>query len=113
MGDLREPPVRSVERRDDAALIVLGGELDLYNADDLRSALTDAIGGHPRCVVVDLAEVEFIDSTALGVLIEARSKLGENRLRLAAPQLETKRTLQVSGLDRQLPVYDSVDDACS
>jgi anti-sigma B factor antagonist len=111
MGDLREPPVRNVERRDGAAVIVLGGELDLYNADDIRSALAGVIGDAPRCVVVDMADVEFIDSTALGVLIEARSHLGENRLRLAAPQLGTKRTLEVTGLDRQLPVYDSVEAA--
>lgn len=111
MGDLREPPVRNVERRDDAAVIVLGGELDLYNADDIRSALAGVIDDEPRCVVVDMAEVEFIDSTALGVLIEARSRLGDNRLRLAAPQLGTKRTLEVTGLDRQLPVYETVEAA--
>jgi anti-anti-sigma factor len=111
MGDPREPPVRNVERRDDAAVIVLAGELDLYNAEDIRSAFTEAIGAGPRCVVVDMAEVEFIDSTALGVLIEAGSRLGENRLRLASPQLGTRRTLQVTGLDRRLPVYDSVDAA--
>jgi anti-sigma B factor antagonist len=111
MGDLREPPVRSVERRDGAAVIVLGGELDLYNADDIRSALARAIADAPRCVVVDMADVEFIDSTALGVLIEARSQLGENCLRLAALQVPTKRTLEVTGLDRQLPVYASVDAA--
>ena len=64
-----------------------------------------------RPLVVDMAEVEFVDSTALGVLIEARSKLGSDGLRLAAPQLETRRTLQVSGLDRHLPVHDSVDEA--
>jgi anti-sigma B factor antagonist len=114
MGDLREPPVRNVERRDGAAVIVLAGELDLYNADEIRSAFAGVIDDTPRCiVVVDMADVEFIDSTALGVLIEMRSQLGENRLRLAAPQLGTKRTLQVTGLDRQLPVYDSVEAACS
>jgi anti-anti-sigma factor len=112
MGDLREPPVRNVERRDGAAVIVLAGELDLYNADEIRSAFAGVIDDTPRCiVVVDMADVEFIDSTALGVLIEARSQLGENRLRLAAPQLGTKRTLEVTGLDRQLPVYESVDAA--
>jgi anti-anti-sigma factor len=55
--------------------------------------------------------VDFVDSTALGVLIEARSRLGEHGLLLAAPQIETRRTLQVSGLDRHLPVHDSVDGA--
>ena len=67
-------------------------------------------GGLER-VVIDLSAVEFIDSTALGVLIEARSKLGRGGLVLAAPQLGTRRTLEVSGLDRHLPVHDTVEAA--
>jgi anti-anti-sigma factor len=60
-----------------------------------------------------MAAVEFVDSTALGVLIEARSKLGRDALALAAPGHETRRTLQVSGLDRHLPVHDTVEGALS
>jgi anti-anti-sigma factor len=115
MGDstepLREPPVRGVEQRNGAVVVRLGGELDLYNADEIRHALTGAIaGGAPR-IVVDMSNVDFVDSTALGVLVEARSKLGPDGLLLAGPQLETRRTLEVSGLDRHLPVHDSVDGA--
>jgi len=100
MGDdtvspLREPPVRATESRNGAVVITLGGELD----------------EGATILVVDMAAVEFMDSTALGVLVEARSKLGNDGLRLAAPQLGARRTLQVSGLDRHLPVYDSVDAA--
>lgn len=110
---LREPPVRGIEERNGSAIVRLAGELDLYNAEEVRSALAQAIESGPQRVVVDMAEVEFVDSTALGVLIEARAKLGRPGLVLAAPQLETRRTLQVSGLDRHLPVHDSVDDALS
>src|SRR3954468_15601061 len=108
---LREPPVRGVESLDGAVVLHLAGELDLYNADEVRSALADALAQEPARIVVEMSEVEFIDSTALGVLIEARSKVGTNGLLLAAPQLETRRTLQVSGLDRHLAVHDSVADA--
>jgi anti-anti-sigma factor len=116
MGDqpvspLREPPIRGVESRHGAVVVQLAGELDLYNAEEIRVALAEAIASRPRCVVVDLAEVEFIDSTALGVLIEARAELGSHSFRLAAPQLGTRRTLQVSGLDRRLAVHDTVDGA--
>jgi anti-sigma B factor antagonist len=110
---LREPPVRGVEHRDGAAVIRLGGELDLYNAEEVRTALSGEIDGGQTKIVVDMAEVDFVDSTALGVLIEARARLGKDGLTLAAPQHETRRTLQVSGLDRHLPVHESVDDALS
>jgi anti-anti-sigma factor len=108
---LREAPVRDVESVDGAIVVHLAGELDLYNAEEVRTALGEAMARSPRRLVVDLAEVEFVDSTALGVLIEARSKLGRDCLALAAPQLDTRRTLQVSGLDRHLPVHDTVEDA--
>jgi anti-sigma B factor antagonist len=108
---LREPPVKGVEQRDGAVVLRLGGELDLYNADDIRTALAVAIDGGTARIVVDMADVDFVDSTALGVLIEARSRLGHDGLLLAAPQIETRRTLEVSGLDRHLPVHDSVDGA--
>jgi len=116
MGDepfapLREPAVRGVDSVDGALVVHLAGELDLYNAHDLRAALAEAIDASPRRVVVDMADVDFVDSTALGVLVEARSRLGRDGLALAAPQLETRRTLQVSGLDRHLPVHESVEDA--
>ena len=111
MEPLREPPVKGVEQHDSAVVLRLGGELDLYNADEVRTALGLAIDGGTARIVVDMSEVEFVDSTALGVLIEARSKLGENGLLIAAPQIETRRTLEVSGLDRHLPVHDSVDSA--
>jgi anti-anti-sigma factor len=63
-------------------------------------------------VVVDLSEVEFIDSTALGVLIEARTRIDNRQaFMLAAPGLETRRALEISGLDRHFSVHDSVSDA--
>lgn len=113
VSPLRDHPVLGVESRDGAVIMRLTGELDLYNAGDLRAAIEQATVTRPRCVVVDLTAVEFVDSTALGVLIEARSRLGQDSLRLAAPQLETRRTLQISGLDRHLSVHDTVDAALS
>jgi anti-anti-sigma factor len=109
---LREQPVIAVEERDGGVLVRLGGELDLYNADRIREALLGAAKQAPARLVLDLEQVEFIDSTVLGALIEARASLPERRgLLLAAPGLETRRALQVSGLDRHLPVHDTVDDA--
>ena len=108
----RESAVAGVARRDGGIVVSLTGELDLYNAEEVRNALLDACGQEPELLVVDLEEVRFIDSTALGVLIEARSKLPDrNGFRLASPGLETRRALEVSGLDRHFLVYDTVAEA--
>ena len=109
---MREDPVLGVETVGTACVVRLGGELDLYNADKVRTALAEACADSPERVVVDLSEVEFMDSTALGALIEARTKLHNHRgFLLAAPALETRRALQISGLDRHFSVHDTVPEA--
>ncbi|HWJ31075.1 MAG TPA: STAS domain-containing protein [Gaiellaceae bacterium] len=109
---LRTEPVLGVEKQGDACVVRLGGELDLYNAPQVRRALNDACAESPARIVVDLSEVTFIDSTALGVLIEARRQLdNENAFLLAAPGLETRRALEISGLDRHFTVHRTVPDA--
>jgi anti-sigma B factor antagonist len=109
---LNEHPVGGIERLSGAVVIHLVGELDLYNAPEVRAALLELCSEQPERLVVDLAEVDFVDSTALGVLIEARTKLEERqRFLLAAPGLETHRALTISGLDQHLTVHDTVDSA--
>ena len=81
--------------------VTVVGELDPHTAQELEVALeTDAAE-----FVVDLVDCEFIDSTALGVLVAARGRV--RRLALIAPGLEVKRTLEISGLDRIIPVFGS------
>jgi anti-sigma B factor antagonist len=104
--------VAGTDRRNGAVIVSLAGELDLYNAEEVRSALLDTLANGPELLVVDLGEVAFIDSTALGVLIEARSRMNDRSgFRLAAPGIEVRRALEVSGLDRHFVVHDTVADA--
>lgn len=111
-GSLREDPVREVVEQNGAVVVRLAGELDLYNAEVVREALSEAAGREPERLVVDLGDVSFLDSTALGVLIEARGKLSNRRsFLLAAPGLEARRALEVSGLDRHFELHETVDGA--
>jgi anti-sigma B factor antagonist len=108
----RDSAVIGLDRRDGAVVLSLGGELDLYNAEEVRGALLEACAEGPTVLVVDLEDVRFIDSTALGVLIEARARMDDRSgFRLAAPGLEARRALEVSGLDRHFLVHDTVAEA--
>lgn len=112
-GGLREHPVKEVVSGDDGAVVVrLAGELDLYNAHVVRDALLESAASSPERLVIDLSDVSFIDSTALGVLIEARTRLANRRaFLLASPGLEARRALEVSGLDRHFTVHATVEEA--
>jgi anti-sigma B factor antagonist len=105
-------PVVGVEEHGSALLVRLAGELDLYNAHLVREALVEATGRNPERLIVDLSEVMFLDSTSLGVLIEGRGRLTNRRsFLLVAPGLETRRALEISGLDKHFAVHTSIDEA--
>ena len=109
----RESAVTGVDRRDGAVVVSLAGELDLYNAEEVRGrAARVRAPASRRCSSSTSRRSRFIDSTALGVLIEARSRMADRSgFRLAAPGLETRRALEVSGLDRHFLVHDTVAEA--
>lgn len=109
---IREDPVAGVDRQDAATIVRLAGELDLYNAHAVREALIACCEESPDRLVVDLSGVKFIDSTALGVLIEARTRMANRKsFLLASPGLETRRALEISGLDKHFAVHESLSDA--
>jgi anti-sigma B factor antagonist len=109
---LREDPVAGIARDDGSIVVSLAGELDLYNAAAVREALLECCSESPERLIIDLSNVKFIDSTALGVLIEARTRMSNRRaFLLAAPGLETRRALEISGLDRHFAVHETLDDA--
>jgi len=109
---LHEPPVASVEEIGGALVVHLVGELDLYNAHLVRDDLLAAAARGPERLIVDLSLVTFIDSTGLGVLIEARSRLPNRRaFLLVGAGTEIRRALEISGLDRHFAVYESLQAA--
>lgn len=89
------------------------GRLNMVTAADLREVIASTISAGNVRVVVDLAGVEFIDSSGLGALINglktARQAGGD--LRIAAPNEQARLVLQLTNLDRVLTPYPTVTAA--
>ena len=94
----------TARREDDVTVVTATGLLNMAAAPELRQAIHDALDPAPRRILVDLAAVEFIDSSGLGALIAglraARDAGGD--LRIAAPGPQVAMVLQLSNLDRVL-----------
>ena len=60
-------------------VLAVRGEIDLFTAPELKQVLAESIESGRNYIVVDLTETTFLDSTALGVLIEARTRLPNRR----------------------------------
>jgi anti-sigma B factor antagonist len=93
-------------------VFVLRGSFDIATAPSVRAALTDASDGK-HDVVVDLTQLDFLDSTGLGALIGAHRRATENAgtLRLVVKDGPILRLLNITGLIRALSVYPALDDA--
>lgn len=89
------------------------GELDMATSPQLRDGLQQLVDAGDRQVVVDLAGVGFMDSSALGALVlifKAMREVG-GRLSLAAVQPTVRSVLTVTSVDQVIHVYDSVPAA--
>jgi anti-sigma B factor antagonist len=104
-----------VESRSDEGLytVSVAGELDQGTAPELRGALADALGDGATPVLVDLSDCNFIDSTGLSLLVEAKRKLGDERRRfgVCCPDPDVRRLLELTGIDRAVGLFDSRDEA--
>ena len=81
-------------------LVVVTGELDLVNASHLETHLDAVIGSADGDVVVDLANVSFIDSTGLRTVLVAHDRLAQSGRTLAVrnPSVQVSRLLEICGL---------------
>jgi anti-sigma B factor antagonist len=85
------------------------GELDLYTAPQFQEELTNASreGG---TVIVDLSGCTFLDSTALGVLANAR-KASTVELSLVVTDRNIRRVFEITSLDRLFTIHPTRADA--
>ena len=106
MIDLRT----KAELFDDGTYVVaVNGELDLYSAPQLESELAGLHEKNVQSVVVDLTECEFIDSTALGVLLTANKRLdaAQARLSIVTSDRNIRKIFEITGLDRVLTIHQT------
>jgi anti-sigma B factor antagonist len=93
----------------------LAGDIDINTAPDIRDRLAALQADGVRSIVVDLAAVNFLDSSALGAFVAAHRDLtgAGGRLKLAAPRSHVRKVFQITRLAEVIPLYESVDEACA
>lgn len=96
----------SSEITDEKAIIRIEGEVDVSNASELRDALDTALADGAKEVEADFAEVAYIDSTGIGVLVGAAHRAQESGfvLVVANPQKNVERVFSLLGVDKDLNV---------
>ena len=102
-------------RVDDVLVITATGEVDIATGPTLQAALTSAIHtADVATVVLDLSAVTFLGSRGLVALVDAAAEAGRlaKLFRIAVGnQHPVYRVLEVTGLDKELAVYKTLDEA--
>jgi anti-anti-sigma factor len=103
----------SVRGEGGATVVRLRGELDLASHPEFEATLAEALGLLPERVVMDLAELEFMDVAGMRAILRSqeRAEGAGKQLVLAAPVPGVRRLLSLTGQEEAFRTFDSVPEA--
>ena len=108
-----EPVSFSVELVSGVPVVTAPEEIDITNAPDLRSALLATAADGPATLVADMTRTRFCDSSGLHALLAAhqRAQADGGELLLVISGTAVLRIFAITGIDRMIPTFTSLDDA--
>lgn len=93
----------------EAAVVAVGGELDLLTAPKLAAELEPILGDDHRQIAIDLTETTFMDSAGIHGLVNISNR-ARRRFAVICPPGTVRRTIELVGLAEPLCVVDSLDE---
>lgn len=107
-----DPITTSVAHRAGVAVVSIGGEIDLSTAPAFEAAINGALDGDPPVLVIELSDVSFMASVGLRVLVAAHERVSKcAQLAIVANNPATSRPIQLTGLDKIMSMYPTLDEA--
>ena len=93
-------------------VIEVSGEVDLYNVSELKKALFDITTGEYPSIIVDMNDVNYMDSSGIGALVAGQKKMRANNGKFALMNIneDVLNVLKLATLDKFFKIYDSQDD---
>jgi anti-sigma B factor antagonist len=104
-----------VEKRDGFSIVGVTGEVDVFTAPKLREQLIDLVDQGEHQIIVDLEDVDFLDSTGLGVLVAGlkRAKTHDGTLSIICTKEKILKIFRVTGLTKVFPIHETREAALS
>lgn len=113
---MREPPVTTLTHTPGgAAVLGVQGEIDVATVLAFRAAAEDLLGAPERILVIDLAEVSFLSSSGLAVLITTAERAEQRgiQLRLVVATRPVSRLLEMTATSTLFELYSDRRTACT
>lgn len=92
-------------------VVTVGGEIDVYTAPKLRDKLSELVSSGRHLIVVDMQNVDFLDSTGLGVLVGGLKKVREHEgsLEIVCSQERLLKIFRITGLAKVFTIVPSLE----
>ena len=102
-----------IRERGDVVIMDISGEVDLYNAPDIKNKITTLIDGGKRNILINLTNVSYIDSSGIGVLISSLSRLKKvgGALKIMGVHGSVKKVFELTKLDKFFEIYQDEEEA--
>lgn len=112
MADVQNQFQVDVRQEGAATVVAVKGELDLASGPELESRLDKITGPQTRLVIVDLRNLDFMDSTGLSILVRAHQRLSEEgcEIGLVRGSQQVQRLLDLTGVADRLRLVDSPEE---
>jgi anti-anti-sigma factor len=95
-------------------VVAVSGELDAETVSTLAEHLEHTVAGPAERVVLDLADLEFMDSTGLALMVDWHRRLGASgRFRLASMRPAVHKVFRLTDLAGVMSIHDTVGQATS
>ncbi|KUJ96876.1 MAG: Stage II sporulation protein [Desulfonauticus sp. 38_4375] len=101
-----------VEKKDDIYLVKLSGELVLENVEDIKPKLENSLSEEWKIFAVDLAEIEFMDSSGIGFLVALSNRIKQmgRKFVLVNPSKQVVKTLKLVNIYHFFDLVEDIDD---
>jgi len=103
----------TVRKQNGITVVELEGELDIYSTTALKAIIKDQLGGGSKRMLLDLKDVGYVDSAALGVLVGGlkRAKEVSAELKLSNINGPVAKIFKLTKLSEFFDIYNSSDEA--
>jgi anti-sigma B factor antagonist len=86
----------------DTAHVIVRGEIDVATAPQLREILRELIQAGVHQIVLDCRQLDFLDSSGIGLLVATRKRLGDGELVVDSPRPHVRKVLEQTGVTQEL-----------
>lgn len=106
-------PVRQVRAHGDALVVDVAGDVDLHRSVEFQQSLLKLLDDRPQRIVLNLADVPYMDSSGVASLVKLLSRTGKAKIGLSLCGLNqrVRSIFEITRLDTVFPICGSVEEA--